>query len=232
MLRPASSSASCRSCQSLCCRPVAHLSLKASMRCLLSLVGRTLTSSGRSSNGPSSNHRQQSEVTSGIGDVYELLCGDQQVAFMQHILTDNEQMGSAVVRVFAGIHDQTAPPALEQVVQEATKFHSHILPAAGKTLGLWRRVGRVDVEPLPCLTWFTPPPKRIRDKECDEWRVWDTNMPPETVISSDPRLGYAEFGAVMAPDQLIERVRTGQWSFPCPAPLGKGPWSFVSRCAT
>lgn len=83
----------------------------------------------------------ESEVGNGIGDVFETSCGDAWVCFMQHLLNDTTQLGSAVVRVFSGLHERNAVPPIEQIAGETTSFYAHVIPAAGTTLQLWREVG-------------------------------------------------------------------------------------------
>lgn len=146
-----------------------------------------------------------------IGDLYEIPLGNGTLAYMQHVNSDAEQLGSAVVRVFAEHYLESTKTTSELISRGATAFYAHVLPKAGETLRIWRKFGRAPVGPIPRLLWYSCPVEQLRNAVSMEWTVWETSEKRECVSSRDPRLDQAEFGMVMSPQNILERIRTGKW---------------------
>jgi len=153
-----------------------------------------------------------------IGDVFVVHLEDGTKMYLQYIISDTTQLNSDVVRVFSKKYSSDSEPELSEIVAGKTAFHAHCVTKFGIMLGLWERIG--NIQPVGTFEHIL-----FRDsedygkpeiKKSERWWVWKINENEVYVGKLEGAHQSAEIGIVVKPADIVERIKTGQYSFVYP----------------
>lgn len=153
-----------------------------------------------------------------IGDIFCAKIDEEYKVYFQYVCDDLSQLNSRVIRVFSKKYDIDETPKLEDVVQTEIAFYAHVVIKWGIQNGLWSKVGNVKftdtVDVLfRCSNDFgAKPPVEISYS----WRIWRVNEPFNEIGVLSKEYQNAELGPIWPPYEIINRIRTGKYSFPYP----------------
>ena len=154
-----------------------------------------------------------------IGDIFSVKIDENTKKYFQLIAFDLTQLNSDVIRAFKKQYTIDENPALEKIIQEEVDFYAHCVADLGKKMKLWERIGNItDVGSLNHIlfrgtsdygVWINDEPIKISQ----DWYVWKINESFRDVgkLKDDNR--KAEIGVVVTPDDVVERMKTGKYSF-------------------
>jgi hypothetical protein len=152
-----------------------------------------------------------------FGDLYLLRDCGEHLSAIQHACDDSTLLGSNVVRALIDLPTDWERLDDEWFVGLPAAFWAHVFLSAGETLSLWSRIGnRAIPQPPPQLTWCAVHPDELRQPQSTSWHVWRTDGTMRDP-QSNAELEACEFGYVMSPRQIAQRMVTGQYSMLMPA---------------
>lgn len=154
---------------------------------------------------------KKKRIVTKIGNVFCAKIDEEYKMYFQFIALDKTNLTSDVIRVFKTRYALSDNPKLEDVVKDEVMFNTHVVIPWGIRMGLWDKVGNVKFEEqvrIPFKTFNKP--SNIPQLSFD-WRVWYTNEPDAEITGPLPEeFRYAEWGGIMAPRNVFNRMRDGK----------------------
>jgi len=152
-----------------------------------------------------------------LGDVFEVSLADGKVGFFQYIADDETQLDSNVIRIFRDKYDAGEFPVIPKIVSGNIHFNAHIFLKAGLKFGFWKKVGNaVFSEKIDLLFRNTNDYGTPEIKVSHRWYIWRINEPFRNVGVLRPEYQDAEIGVVLSPGDIIDRMKTGSYTFAYP----------------
>jgi hypothetical protein len=161
-------------------------------------------------------------VVTKIGDVFSVHITPSEKKYFQLIAFDLRQLNSDVIRAFSKVYLADESPSVEEIVRGDVDFYAHCVTKAGVKLDLWKKIGKSDnigrldhVLFRDTNDYGAKPEERVDISE--NWYVWRINDPSFTSVG---RLAgenrRAEIGVVVSPNQIVNRIKTGNYTFSYP----------------
>ena len=162
-------------------------------------------------------------VVTKIGDLFSVKIDENNKKYFQLIAFDLSQLNSDVIRAFEKIYPIDTKLDLLEIVNGNVEFYAHCMTKAGIKMNLWEKIGSSkeigdttqilfrDTNDYGCKAGEEP------IKISDKWHVWHINDEKFTFV--EKLLGSnlkAEIGIVVHPFDIIERIKTGKYSFSYP----------------
>ncbi|HEV1994480.1 MAG TPA: hypothetical protein VGR03_09120 [Candidatus Acidoferrum sp.] len=159
-----------------------------------------------------------SRIVTKIGDIFEVPLDDQSKKYLQYIANDRTQLNSSVIRAFKPKYTINALPAVNEITADAVDFYAHSVLKPGIIRKIWKKVGNSrDIGDLDVLFRGTNDILDPQIKISKNWHVWEIDGPSRRVGKLAGRNQKAEIGSVMPADQIVHRMRTGEYSFVYPS---------------
>ena len=159
-------------------------------------------------------------VITKIGDMFSVKIDENSKKYFQLIAFDLTQLNSDVIRAFKKIYPIDSNSDLSEIVNDEVGFYAHCVTKAGIKMNLWEKVGKSqDIGNTSQIlfrgsrdsgTWINNEPVKISDK----WYIWHINDEKFTRVGK--LVGEnrkAEIGVVVNPYDIVERIKTGKYSF-------------------
>ena len=152
-----------------------------------------------------------------LGDVFEVSIDMANNMYFQYIGDDPTALDSQVIRVFKTKRMKRASPALAKVVNDDVYFYAHVFIRLGLETGLWAKVGNVkqvgstDIMFRDSIDAGDPNIKISHD-----WRVWRMGEQMREVGALNNRTKKYDIGDVVRPQDIIDRMKTGEYKFVYP----------------
>jgi hypothetical protein len=148
------------------------------------------------------------------GDVFEVPVIDGEVSYFQYVADDSTQLNSEVIRVFRKRYESHNPPDLADLITSEVQFHAHTMLKVGLKFGFWKKHGNAAAPEEPDVLFrisedFGNPAVKVSSR----WHVWQTNRPLKYVGALTPEFQNSEIGVVKPPEEIVERMRTGEYSY-------------------
>jgi hypothetical protein len=152
-----------------------------------------------------------------IGDVFEVSLGNGKVGYFQYIADDETQLDSHVIRAFQENYDETDAPAMSDVVLGRLDFYAHVFLKTGLKFGFWKKVGNAaPPDKVGVIFRASEDYGRPEIKVSHRWYVWRINEAVRNIGVLAPEYHEAELGPVVAPMNVLERMRTGSYGIVYP----------------
>jgi hypothetical protein len=151
------------------------------------------------------------------GDVFSVKFEDGTVKYFQYVADDTTQLNSSVIRAFKHRYRADEVVDIKKIVKGEVEFFAHVFLRVGLKLGYWDKVGhasevgKVDVWFRDSEDYGNPEVKRS-----EKWYVWKINEPFMDIGKLEGKYRDAEIGVVVAPENIVQRIRTGKYSFKYP----------------
>ena len=160
-------------------------------------------------------------VRTRIGDVFSVRLDERTKKYLQYVANDMSQLNSYVIRAFKKVYRIEDAPALVDVVADEVDFYAHVVVKWGLKMGLWEKVGYVaEVGGLDVLFRDTNDygsgPNEEPVKLSKNWYIWRINEEFQHVGTLEGDNRRAEIGIVVAPPDIVDRMRTGKYKFVYP----------------
>ena len=157
-------------------------------------------------------------VITKIGDIFEVKIDDVSKKYFQYIANDMTMLNSDVIRAFKEIYALEADPNPSEIVNGEIDFFAHSSVNAGVKLNLWKKVVNVPFSGKVDALFRDPEDYGVRPGETPalistKWRVWRINEPFKHVGKLEGENQKADVGFVVAPVNVVERLRAGKYSF-------------------
>ncbi|MBX3268371.1 MAG: hypothetical protein KF831_16860 [Acidobacteria bacterium] len=158
-------------------------------------------------------------VVTKIGDIFSVRINEKNRKYFQLIAFDPTQLNSDVIRAFKKEYPIDADPDLEEIVRGEVEFYAHCVTKWGVKLDYWEKVGTSgDVGDLNNILF-----RRTEDyghkegaapiRVSDRWYVWQIGGQFKEVGKLNGEHRIAEIGIVVTPSDVVERMKTGKYSF-------------------
>lgn len=151
-----------------------------------------------------------------VGSVYVVRDKGGSIGLLHYVSADAATPGSSVVSVRSVTSQSDDLADLSGALQLPILFYAHVFLRAGEVLSVWENVGHSLPKSVPDILWCSVEAAELRKPTSNKWCVWwtgESRRPPKNF----EELATAEFGYVMAPDQIVSRILTGKYSLPIPA---------------
>lgn len=153
-----------------------------------------------------------------LGDIFVVKMEDSQKYF-QYIADDMTMLNSSVIRAFSTKYPLENVPDFEDVVNGEVEFYAHTSLRLGIKMGLWEKAGNhPNVGSIDHILFrdsrdhgHGPGEKRVEISS--RWEVWKINEDFRYVGKLQGENRKAEIGVVKAPNEIVERMRTGKYSY-------------------
>ena len=155
-----------------------------------------------------------------IGDIFSVKITDNSKKYFQLIAFDLMQLNSDVIRAFNQIYPLDVNPDLQEIIKEEVEFYAHCVTKLGLKMKLWESVGNIDEIGTTSNVIFRDTndygsklgeePIKVSNK----WYVWRINDKDFTTVGKlQGENRKAEIGGVLNPYDIVERIKTGKYSF-------------------
>lgn len=147
-----------------------------------------------------------------IGDVFEIPISDSFKRYMQFVVVDSCQLGGWGIRVFKKDYPLDCNPAIDDILNGEIDFFC-LTRAIGHGVldGLWTKVGKSkdlgDLDKMVFRTYV----ERVPGILASHWFVWKANHNLKEYKTLPRRYRKVDYGGVMPPSHVVERIRTGRW---------------------
>ena len=149
-----------------------------------------------------------------IGDVFSVALSPQGKKYFQFVANDPTQLNSDVIRAFATVYLAGSHAPLEAIVAGEIQFHAHVVIKWGLKMELWSRVGNTPIiGQLDVLFRGSHNSTKSAINNSNDWYVWRIGGPMRDVGTLEGDNRRAEFGLVMSPENIVNRMRTGRYLF-------------------
>lgn len=146
-----------------------------------------------------------------IGSIYQIKLNGNKKAFFHYLLKDKTMLGGQLIKVFAKIYDVSEQPTLQEIGKDEVSFYAHVFLGFGLGMNLWEKIGRLPVNFHPKQVLFKAAIEPGNTPEVSyNWKVWYANerwRDPQDL----QELKSAEYGPVMPPQSIIDRIETGKY---------------------
>lgn len=156
--------------------------------------------------------------TTKVGDIFAVKMDEHHQRFFQYIVNDTTQLSSCVIRVFKKSYPLEAPIDWNEVVHGEVDFYAHTILCVGIHYNLWELVANVPEVGDYSHVWF----RDSRDYGTPEievsqrWYIWHVNQKFHYVGKLPKEYHEAEIGVVINAWAIVERMKTGKYSFKYP----------------
>jgi hypothetical protein len=160
-------------------------------------------------------------VTIRLGDIFVVKLEDCQKYF-QYIADDMTMLNSSVIRAFREKYLLESVSDLKDVVNGEVEFYAHTSLRLGVKMGLWEKVGNnPDTGTIAHILFrdskdYGHGPGEKPVKISSRWEVWRINEEFRYVGKLQGENRKAEIGVVEPPIEIIERMKTGKYSYSYP----------------
>ena len=155
-------------------------------------------------------------VRTRIGDVFSVPLDGSSKKYFQYIANDLTQLNSDVIRAFKKTYPLNATADLLEVVRDDVDFYAHVVVKWGIEMNLWEKIGNVPYSETPDVLFRDSKDYGRKLKTSYDWRVWKINEKFRAVGSLVGDYQKAEIGVVVAPPDVVQRMRTGEYDFVYP----------------
>ena len=162
-------------------------------------------------------------VVTKVGDVFSVKLDNEVKKYFQLIAFDLTQLNSDVIRAFKKVYAIHATPTLLNIVNDDVDFYAHCVTKFGIRMHLWDKVGNIsDVGELSKILFrgtndYGAKVGGENIKVSHNWFVWHINDDKFTYVGNlEGENRKAEIGVVMPPLAIVERIKTGKYSFVYP----------------
>jgi len=157
-------------------------------------------------------------VKAKIGDVFSVPLDASTKKHFQYVANDLTQLNSDVIRAFKKIYPIDSEPEVHEIVTDEVDFHAHVVMKWGLKMGLWKKAGHVQfTDKLDILFRDTEDYGNKFIKVSYNWYVWRINQEFQDVGRLTGDCKKAEIGMVMAPKNIVHRMRTGEYPIAYPS---------------
>lgn len=158
-------------------------------------------------------------VVTKIGDIFSVRINEKNRKYFQLIAFDLTQLNSDVIRAFKKEYPIYVDPNLDELVKGEVEFYAHCVTKWGVKLGYWEKVGKSDdVGRLDHILFRAT--EDYGHKEGDSpirvsnrWYVWRIGGEFIDVGTLKGEHRKAEIGIVVTPYDVVDRMKTGKYSF-------------------
>lgn len=152
-----------------------------------------------------------------IGDVFAVTLDPNTKKYFQYVANDLTQLNSDVIRAFKKGYQIDDNPELRDVVADDVDFCAHVVIKWGIKKNLWIRVGNVPFTgKLDALFRDTNDYGNKFIKVSNRWYVWRINEEFQDVGRLTEDYQKADIGIVVSPNNIVERMRIGKYTFVYP----------------
>jgi hypothetical protein len=162
-------------------------------------------------------------VNTKIGDIFSVKVSDCDKKYFQLVAFDLLQLNSDVIRAFKKEYSLNSTPNLTEIVNGEIEFYAHCITKLGVKMNVWEKVGNTDEVGDTTGVLF----KDTNDygsavgeepiKVSHKWYVWRINDEYFSRVGKlDGGNKEAEIGIVINPHEIVNRIKTGQYSFVYP----------------
>ena len=162
-------------------------------------------------------------VVTKAGNVFSVKLDNEVKKYFQLIAFDLTQLNSDVIRAFKKVYAIHATPTLLDIVNDDVDFYAHCVTKFGIRMHLWDKVGNIsDVGELSKILFrgtndYGAKVGGENIKVSHNWFVWHINDDKFTYVGNlEGENRKAEIGVVMPPLAIVERIKTGKYSFVYP----------------
>lgn len=155
-------------------------------------------------------------VVTKVGDVFSVPLNKSAKKYFQYIANDLTQLNSDVVRAFKKTYSSDDTPDPHEVVSDEVDFYAHVVTKWGVEMNLWKKVGNVPYGGRVDVLFRDSKDYGKKVKTSYNWRVWRINEKFQPVGELEGDYQKAEIGIVVAPPDLVNRMRTGEYDFVYP----------------
>lgn len=155
-----------------------------------------------------------------IGDVFTVEIDNYRNKYFQLVAFDLTQLNSDVIRVFKKVYSKNAIPELSEIVNGEIEFFAHCVTKLGLKMNLWRKVGNTTKVGDPTQVLFRGTNDygskvgEVPIQVSQNWYVWRINDKEFTRVGKlQGENRKAEIGIVVNPYDVVERMKTGKYSF-------------------
>lgn len=155
-----------------------------------------------------------------IGDIFSVKIDKDNKKYFQLVAFDLTQLNSDVIRTFKKEYPISANPDLSEIVSGEVEFYTHCVTKLGLKMNLWEKVGFIsDVGKIDNILFrgSSDSGSKVGEenvKVSERWYVWrinDKNFTRVGKLKGENR--KAEIGIVVNPYDVVERMKTGKYSF-------------------
>jgi hypothetical protein len=154
-------------------------------------------------------------VVTRLGDVFAVPLDNDACKCFLYAATDSTQLDSPVIKAFKETYSLGAQLDVDEVVKGEVEFHAHCVVSWGVKMGLWKKIGHVrdagEVNVLFRDSDDLGDPGSTIGSYSERWYVWRINQPFEYVGKLEGVNREAEIGVVIAPESIVDRMRTGRY---------------------
>lgn len=152
-------------------------------------------------------------IVTKIGDLFCVEIDNQYKRFFQYFANDMTQLNSSVIRVFKKKYPMDYVPLPEEITQDEVDFYAHTVLKIGIIEGAWYKIGKSkDIGDIDIPTF-----RKFADEDIveisEKWYVWKIGEPLKYVGKLPPKYYEAENGFVKPYNEIITRIRTGQYAY-------------------
>jgi hypothetical protein len=152
-----------------------------------------------------------------LGDIFIVKLDDCQKYF-QYVADDMAMLNSRVIRVFEKKYPLESMPDLTEIAQGDIDFYAHTSVKLGIKMGLWGKLGNSpvlgEIDVIFCRSRdYT---EGLKVKISERWEIWYVNEEFRYVGKLKGENRNAELGLVEPPNEIVERMRTGKYSYSYP----------------
>ena len=154
-----------------------------------------------------------------IGDVFSVNISESEKKFFQFIAVDSTQLNSDVIRSFEKKYLINEVVEIESILDDEVDFYTHCVIKFGLKMNLWEKVANSNKIGSFDNIFF----RGSKDSGCKpgeqvkiskNWYVWRINDKDFTSVGKlEGDNVKAELGLVVNPYDVIERMKTGNFSF-------------------
>jgi hypothetical protein len=155
-----------------------------------------------------------------IGDVFSVEIGDGNIKYFQLVAFDLAQLNSDVIRAFRKIYSSDSKTDLLEIISGEVEFYTHCVIKFGLKMSLWEKVGNTNNIGDTTQILFRGTNdygSRVGEvpiKVSQNWYIWrinDHNFTRVGKLEGENR--NAEIGVIVNPYDVVERIKTGKYSF-------------------
>lgn len=155
--------------------------------------------------------------TTKVGDIFAVKIDDNHQRFFQYIVSDITMLNSSVIRVFKKEYLITDTINWNEVVKGEVDFYAHTILRVGLDYNLWELAANVPEIGDYSHVWFRDSSDYGNKIEISQnWYVWRINQNFIDVGRLPKKFHNAEIGVVVSAWNVVERIKTGKYSFKYP----------------
>ena len=159
-------------------------------------------------------------ISTKIGDVFSVEIDENNNKYFQLVAFDLTQLNSDVIRAFRNFYPTGISPVLSEIVNGEVDFYAHCVTKFGLKMNLWDKIGNIseigDVNNI-LFRGTKDYGLKVDDeliRTTDNWYIWRINDEKFTRVGElQGKNKEAEIGLIVNPYDIVERIKTGKYSF-------------------